>query len=140
MSKNKIFGFIAMGSAALLIISMFLPFVSAFSASSSYWKADDGSRVLILLLCLGVAALYVINKKTELAYLVGGFAFFHLITYAIAAEGLDYFAIGYYLMLLSAATMCVMTFLYKEEEGQALLNLNVNVNRDAIKPANDSNK
>lgn len=137
MSKNRIFGFIAMGSAVLFIIGMFLPFISMFSMSQSYWKINDGSRVLMLLLCICTVVLYAINKKTELSYLTAGFTFFHLITYAISADGLEYFSIGFYVMLLCAAAMCVMTFLYKEEEGEALLNMNVNVNKDAIRPSNN---
>lgn len=133
MSKNRIFGFIAMGSAVLFIISMFLPFISMFSMSQSYWKINDGSRVLMLLLCICTVVLYVLNKKTELSYLTVGFTLFHLLTYAISAGGLEYFSIGFYLMFLCSIAMGVMTFLYKEKDGQALLNLNVNVNKDAMK-------
>jgi len=146
MSKNKILSFVALGAAAVLLISLFLPYVSFFSESRSLWKIEDPSRVLILLMSIFVALLYAINKKTELCYLVAGYVFFYLITMVISAEGLDYFSIGFYLMLLSSATIGVVTYLYDEKKGEALLNLNVNmsVNKPQINNVapqnNDQNK
>ena len=101
MNKNRIFGFVAIGTAVLLIVSLFLPYVSAFSISRSLWKGEDPSRVILLLLSLFVIVLYLINKKTEMSYITSGFGTFYLICMIIQNEGLEYFSIGFYLILLS---------------------------------------
>ncbi len=126
MNKNRIFGFVAIGTAVLLIVSLFLPYVSAFSISRSLWKGEDPSRVILLLLSLFVIVLYLINKKTEMSYITSGFGTFYLICMIIQNEGLEYFSIGFYLILLSSITIGVMTFLYNEKESHAIINLSFN--------------
>ena len=123
MNKNKIFGFVAMGAALLLIISLFLPFVSYSSISQSLWKMKEGSRVLILLLSLVVIALYLFNKKTELSYITAGFVLFHMITIVIEAKGLEYLSVGFYFMVIASIAIGVVTFLYNEKEVTPLINL-----------------
>ena len=91
MNKNKIFGYVAIGAAALLVLSLFLPYVSIFSISRSLWKAEDPSRVVLLLLSLFVIVLYLINKKTEMSYITAGFGTFYQICMIIQSEGLEYF-------------------------------------------------
>ena len=132
MNKNKIFGFVAMGAALILIISVFLPYISMFSISSSLWKAEDPSRVLMILLGLFVIVLYLINKKTEMSYITAGFGTFYSIAMIISAEGLEYFAIGFYLMILSSLTIGVMTFLYDESKSSSIINLSVNKNNQPV--------
>lgn len=132
MSKNKIFAFVNIGLAVLLIISIFLPYMSVFSMSTSLWKAEDPSRVLFILLGLFVVVLYLFNKKTEMSYITAGFGTFYSIAMIISAEGLEYFAIGFYLMLLSSLAIGVLTFLYDEKQGEAIINLSVNVNKPVM--------
>ncbi len=126
MNKNKIFGYVAIGAAALLVLSLFLPYVSIFSISRSLWKAEDPSRVVLLLLSLFVIVLYLINKKTEMSYITAGFGTFYQICMIIQSEGLEYFSIGFYLMLLASITIGVMTFLYDEKKSHAIINLSFN--------------
>ncbi len=132
MNKNKIFGFVAMGAALVLIISIFLPYVSMFSISRSLWKSEDPSRILLILLGLFVIALYLINKKTEMSYITAGFGTFYQIAMAISAEGLEYFSIGFYLIIISSLTIGVMTYLYDEKEGLSIINLSSNKGKQNI--------
>ena len=116
MSKNKIFAFVNIGLAVLLIISIFLPYMSVFSMSTSLWKAEDSSRIMYILLGLFVIALYLINKKTEMAYITAGYGTFTSLAQIISLEGLEGLSIGFYLILMCSIAIGVITFLYDEKE------------------------
>lgn len=131
MKKDNIFSIVAMGCGLLLIISVFLPYVTYYSTSLSLWKMEDSSRFIYILLGLFVIALYLINKKTEMSYLVAGFGAFTTISNIISIEGFEGLSIGFYLIMLSSITIGVMTFLYDEKEADALINLSVSVNKPA---------
>lgn len=132
MKKDNIFSIVAMGCGLLLIISIFLPYVTYFSTSISLWKSEDSSRIIYILLGLLVIAVYLINKKTELSYLAAGYGTFTAIANIISNEGFDGLSIGFYLILLSSMVICVMTFLYDEKNADALINLSVSVNKPVI--------
>lgn len=132
MKKDNIFGIVAMGCGLLLIISIFLPYVTYYSTSVSLWKMEDSSRFLYILLGLFVIVLYLINKKTEMSYLAVGYGAFTSISNIIAIEGLEGLSIGFYLILLSSIAIGVMTFLYNEEKADALINLSVSVNKPVV--------
>lgn len=134
MEKNKIFGFVNMGAALLLIISVFLPYVSVFSISKSLWSAEDPSRILLILLGIFVIALYLFNKKTEMSYITAGFGTFYAVAMVISAEGLDYFSIGFYTLILSSLTIGVMTFLYDESKVTPIINLSGNAKNKISNP------
>ena len=126
MKKDNILGVVVMGCGLLLALSVFLPYVTLFSESISLWKTEDSSRFIYILLGLFVIALYLINKKTEMAYLASGYGFFTTIVQIISLEGFDGLAIGFYLILLSSLAIGVITFLYDESKADALINLSVN--------------
>lgn len=132
MKKDNIFSIVAMGCGLLLIISIFLPYVTYYSTSLSLWKMEDSSRVIYILLGLLVIGLYLINKKTELSYLTAGFGIFSTIGQIIALEGFNGLSIGFYLILLSSLSIAIMTFLYDEKEAIALINLSVSVNKPVV--------
>ena len=121
--KNKIFSYVGMGAGALMLISVFLPFLSGMGTSLSLWSIPAPSRFLFIFLGLAVAALFVLNKKTELTYLAAGYGFFSSFQFIIAYEGLSDFSIGFYLMLLASISMFVAAYLYDESKGVALLDL-----------------
>ena len=134
MKKDNIFSIVAMGCGLLVILSVFLPYVSYFGTSISLWKAENPSRILYILLGLLVIGVYLINKKTELSYLSVGFTFFTSISDIISMEGLDGLSIAFYLILLSSIAIGVMTFLYDEKNAIALINLSVKVNKPVEQP------
>ena len=131
MKKDNIFSIVAMGCGLLLILSVFLPYITYFSISSSLWKLEDSSRFIYIILGLLVIAVYLINKKTELSYLTAGYGAFTSIANIISIEGFDGLAIGFYLILLSSIAIGVITFLYNPENAIALIDLSVKVNKPA---------
>ena len=129
MKKDNIFSIVAMGCGLLLILSVFLPFVTYFSISSSLWKIENPARIIYILLGLLVIIVYLINKKTELAYLTAGYGTFTTIGNIMSNEGFSGLSVGFYLILLSSIAIGVITFLYKEENAIALINLSLSVNK-----------
>lgn len=136
MKKDNILGIVIMGCGLLLVLSVFLPYISYFSTSMSLWKAEDSSRIMYILLGLFVIVLYLINKKTEMAYLTAGYGTFTSIAQIISLEGLEGLSIGFYLILMSSIAIGVITFLYNEKEADALINLSVSVNKPVINNQN----
>ena len=132
MKKDNIFSIVAMGCGLLIILSVFLPYVSYYGTSMSIWKAENSSRILYILLGLLVIGVYLINKKTELSYLSVGFSFFNSISDMIAMEGLSGLSTAFYLILFSSIAIGVMTFLYDEKNGIALINLSLKVNKPIV--------
>lgn len=129
MKKDNILGIVVMGCGLLLILCVFLPYISYFSTSMSLWKAEDSSRIMYILLGLLVMVLYLINKKTELAYLAAGYGTFTSLAQIISLEGLSGLSIGFYLILICSIAIGVITFLYNEKEADALINLSVSNNK-----------
>ena len=136
MKKDNILGIAVMGCGLLLILSVFLPYISYFSTSMSLWKAEDTSRIMYILLGLLVIALYLINKKTEMAYLTAGYGTFTSLAQIISLEGFEGLSIGFYLILMCSIAIGVITFLYDEKEADALINLSVSVNKSVINNQN----
>lgn len=129
MKKDNILGIAVMGCGLLLVLSVFLPYISYFSTSMSLWKVEDSSRIMYIILGLLVIALYLINKKTEMAYLTAGYGTFTSLAQIISLEGLEGLSIGFYLILMCSIAIGVITFLYDEKEADALINLSVSVNK-----------
>lgn len=129
MKKDNIFSIVSMGCGLLLVVSVFLPYVTYYSTSVSLWKMEDSSRFIYILLGLLVIFLYLVNKKTELSYLTVGFGAFSSICNIISIEGFDGLSIGFYLILLSSITIGIMTILYDESKADALINLQVSINK-----------
>ena len=136
MKKDNILGIVVMGCGLLLVLSVFLPYISYFSTSMSLWKAEDSSRIMYILLGLFVIALYLINKKTEMAYLTAGYGVFTSLAQIISLEGLEGLSIGFYLILMCSIAIGVITFLYDEKEADALINLSVSVNKPVVNNQN----
>ena len=129
MKKDNIFSIVAMGCGLLLVLSVFLPYITYFSISSSLWKMENPGRIIYIISGLLVIAVYLINQKTELSYLAVGYGVFTTIGNLISNEGFAGLSIGFYLILLSSIAIGVITFLYKEENAIALINLSVSVNK-----------
>ena len=132
MKKDNIFSIITMSCGLMLIISVFLPYVTYFSTSVSLWKMEDPSRFIYILLGLLVVALYLINKKTELSYLLVGYGAFTTIANLISVGGFGGLSIGFYLILLCSLAIGVMTFLYDEKAADTLINLSVSINKPVV--------
>lgn len=132
MKKDNILGIVVMGCGLLLALSVFLPYISFFSTTMSLWKLEDPSRFMYILLGLFVIALFLLNKKTEMAYLVSGYGTFTAIAQIISLEGLDGLSIGFYLILLVSIVIGVITFIYDETKADALINFNKRSNNHPV--------
>ena len=132
MKRDNIFSIAVMGCGLLLILSVFLPYVSYFSTSLSLWKMEDPSRIIYVLLGLFIITLYLINRKTEMAYIAAGYGTLSCISQAISIAGLNGLSIGFYLILISSIAIGVLTFLYDESKADALVNLSVSVNKPVM--------
>lgn len=132
MKKDNIFGIVIIACGLLIILSVFLPYVTYYSTSISLWKLESASRIIYILLGLFVIALYLLNKKTEMSYLAAGYGAFTAIETIIDLEGIEGLSIAFYLILLSSIAIGVLTFLYNEKEADALINLSVSVNRSTV--------
>lgn len=126
VDKNKIFGYVCMGCGLLLVLSVFLPYVSVYSVTKSLWSSESSSRIIYILCGIGVLALYVLNKKTEISYLLAGHILLSAIETVIANEGLEYLSVAFYFLLLASCAIIVCTYLYDESKGTALINLSAN--------------
>lgn len=129
MKKDNILGIVVMGCGLLLVLSVFLPYISYFSTSMSLWKTEDSSRIMYILLGVFVIVLYLINKKTEMAYLTAGYGTFTSLAQIVSLEGIEGLSIGFYLILICSIAIGVITFLYDEKDADALINLSVSVNK-----------
>ena len=58
MKKDNIFSIVTMSCGLLLIIGVFLPYITYYSTSMSLWKMEDPSRIIYILLGLLVIVLY----------------------------------------------------------------------------------
>ncbi len=124
MKKNQILSYVAMGSALLIILSVFLPYYSAYGTSMSLWKAENPGRVLLILFSILVVALYVFNIKTIFSYFTAGAGVFFSLFMAVSNNGLDNYAIAFYFIFLASIAIGVATYMYDEKQGAALLKLN----------------
>lgn len=119
MNKKLIFRILGSVAAAMIVVSVFLPFISRSGYSSSLWenyKSIDSLYLPIMLIVFGVIALvpFLINKKTEFAYMSTGAVLFFVIMTTIDISNqkmFNYLSIGYYLLFIGAILTGVMTFL-----------------------------
>ena len=121
MKRDNVLGICVISFSLLLILSVFLPYINYFSKTISFWDLESISRVIYILLGLFVIVLYIINKKTEMSYLAVGYIFFNSIETIIEVESLSSLSIGFYLILVSAILISILTILYREDDADALI-------------------
>ena len=118
--KNKllfrIFGALA---SSLIIVSVFIPFVSVTGYSQSLWETHQAIGTLylpIMIIVFGLIGVifFSINIKTELAYTSSGALLFFLITQTIPIINQGTFktlGIGYYCLVIGTIITGLMAFL-----------------------------
>ena len=118
--KNKlVFRILGALSSALIIVSVFVPFVSVTGYSQSLWQTYDVSKALylpIMIIVFGVIGVLVFatNIKTELAYASSGALLFFLLTQTIPviqADTLNTLGTGYYFLVIGTVLTGIMAFL-----------------------------
>lgn len=118
--KNKlIFRILGALASALIIVSVFIPFVSVSGYTQSLWDAYKVSEALYLPIMIivfgGVGVLFFsINIKTEFAYSTSGALLFYTITETVSfvnQDMLDSLGIGYYCLVIGTILTAIMAFL-----------------------------
>lgn len=137
--KNKlIFRIIGALASALIIVSVFIPFISVTGYSTSLWesyKIINSLYLPIMIIVFGAIGVlfFALNIKTEFAYMSTGAITFFLImeTIDVLNQGLfNTLSIGYYLLAVGAILTGIMAFLtnlkakVKEEKVEAVESVN----------------
>ena len=118
--KNKlIFRVLGSLASALIIASIFIPFVSVTGYSQSLWETHSALGTIylpIMLLVFGVIGVLVFSTgfKTELAYASAGGLLFFLIIETVPVINQNLFStlgVGYYCLAIGTLLIIVMAFL-----------------------------
>ena len=119
MNKKLIFRILGALASALIIVSVFVPFVSVTGYSYSIWGSNEVTNSLylpIMIIVFGAIGVifFSLNIKTEFAYMsTGAIAFFLIVqTVDILNQGVfNTLSIGYYCLVIGAVLTGLMTFL-----------------------------
>lgn len=118
--KNKlIFRILGALASALIIVSVFVPFVSVTGYSPSLWETYELTNSLylpIMIIVFGAIGIifFALNIKTEFAYMSVGAIFFFAVmqTIDILDQGVfNTLSIGYYFLVIGALLTGIMAFL-----------------------------
>lgn len=121
MKKDNVLSIIAMCSGLLIILSVFLPYVTLYSVTISLWNSLSPARYIYIFLGCLVIGLYLLNIKTKMSYLAVGYTFFNCVANIISLKGFTGFSIGFYFVLISSIVICIVTFLYEEKNALAII-------------------
>jgi len=105
MDKKLLIRILGAVSAALIIVSVFVPYVSNEFGTQSIWRAYTGASMYlpIMIIAFGIlgVVMFSINIKLELAYIsTGAIAFFTIMqtAQAIIESTFSTFSFGYYFL------------------------------------------
>ena len=119
MKNRLVFRILGALASALVIVSVFIPFVSVTGHSQSLWEANSIINTLYLPImiivfgAIGVLA-FAINIKTELAYASSGALLFYLVTQTIPIIEQNLFntlSVGYYCLAVGTVLTGIMAFI-----------------------------
>lgn len=119
MNKKLIFRILGALASALIIVSVFVPFVSVTGYSYSLWGSNEVTNSLylpIMIIVFGVIGVifFSLNIKTEFAYMSTGAITFFLVvqTVDILSQGVfNTLSMGYYFLVVGAILTGLMAFL-----------------------------
>lgn len=119
MNKKLIFRILGAVSSALIIVSIFIPFISVSGYSQSLWDAYSKTNALylpIMIIVFGSIGVlfFSLNIKTEIAYSTAGALLFYLISETISFIDQDMIktlSVGYYCLVIGTILTGIMAFL-----------------------------
>ena len=119
MNKKLIFRILGALSSALIIVSVFVPFVYNGGYTQSLWNEYNVLNQLylpIILIVLGAFGVLFLslNVKPELAYITSGGGLFFAVTQAfsfINQKQFNSLNVGYYFLLIGSVLTAIMSFL-----------------------------
>ena len=118
MNNRILFRVLGAFFAALIIVAVFVPYVSVTGYSYSLLTYLKGSQYLpIMIVVFGAIAvlLFALGTKTEFTYASVGAVVFFLVNQTIEILNQGSFGslgMGYYLLIAGTLGTCIMTFLY----------------------------
>ena len=125
MNKKMIYRILGALASALIIIAVFVPFISVAGYSLSLWSTYNSNAIYLPIMIIIFGAIGVIffslNIKTEFAYMsTGAIIFFEVMnTIDVINNGnFGSFGIGYYFLIIGAILTGVMTFLLNMRSNQ----------------------
>ena len=119
MSKKIIFRIIGALASALIIVSVFVPFINVTGYTTNLWESFETTKSLylpIMIIVFGAIGVifFALNIKTEFAYMsTGAISFFVIMrTIDILNQGTFHtLSIGYYFLVIGAVLTGIMAFL-----------------------------
>lgn len=135
MNKNMIFKILGIVGGLLIVISLFLPYVSVTGFSQSLWKTYMENKQIylaIIIMVFGVLpiVLYLINRKIEFSFMsVGAIGFFVIIQLidALSGEAFDSLSFGFYSLLIGTILIAVSTFVLDRNSKINVLSEQINL-------------
>ena len=119
MNKKLVFRILGALASALIIVSVFVPFVSVTGYSVSLWESFESTSSLylpIMIIVFGAIGVvfFSLNIKTEFAYMSFGALVFFLVIETIDIINQDAFntlGVGYYFLVIGTILTGIMAFL-----------------------------
>lgn len=119
MKSKLVFRILGALSSALIIASVFVPFVSVTGYTTSLWESFEATNSLylpIMIIVFGAIGVifFALNIKTEFAYMsAGAISFFAIMqTIDVLNQGVfDTLSVGYYFLVAGALLTGIMAFL-----------------------------
>lgn len=138
---KKIMSFVSLGAMVVMLIGLFLPFISNSGFSQSLWETLEANHFNIIVLIEIIAGMAIIGlslgkiiKSPTVALFTTGFYLTYLIGflfYVLDVAGLEYLGFGYYFGLISslAATVAlIVEFFLKDDLTVNNMNNNMGYN------------
>ena len=130
MNKKLIFRILGAVSSALIIVSIFIPFISVSGYSQSLWEAYSNTNTLylpIMIIVFGAIGVlfFSLNIKTEIAYSTAGALLFYLISETVSFIDQDMMktlSVGYYCLVIGTILTGIMAFLSNLKTKQKIVN------------------
>ena len=132
MKNKSIFRILGALASSLIIVSVFVPYISVTGYASSLWKIYSLTKALylpIMIIVFGAIGVifFSLNVKTEFAYMSTGAVLFFVIMQTIEIMDQQTFntlSIGYYLLVIGAIFTGLMAFLLnlKSKDNDKVIN------------------
>jgi len=137
--KNKlVFRILGALASALIIASVFIPFVSVTGFSKSLWESNSSVGTIylpILIIVFGIMGviLFATNIKTEFAYMGTGALIFFLVvqTVPVIEQGtFNTLGVGYFCLVVGTILTGIMAFLCGLKSKKVLVNATAPVEKE----------
>lgn len=139
MSRKLICRILGALSSALIIVSVFVPYVTSGQYTTNLWDMYEMSNSLylpIMIIVFGVIGVifFSLNIKTEFAYMSSGAMTFFAIMKTVEAinqDGFGYLSIGYYFLVIGSVLTGILAFICNLKPKVKKEDIQVNENQNS---------